>query len=220
MDVVKIDGHRHVVLPEAIRVASKLDPVRSSNIYPSGLQEKSGEINRQKGVAWDRKMSDFEENVADLKVAGMDMGVLQPTQTMFFYWAETAAAAELTRMVNEYTAKGVRQYPEHFVGLATIPLQDVDLAIKELTYSVQELGLKGVVAGSHINGHGFDEEKFQPFFEKVEALDVPIFIHPNSPAGIERVRNYYLANFLAYPLESTVTVHNSCLEAFWTDIPT
>ncbi len=205
MGLMKIDGHRHVVLPEAITIAAKLDPDRSSNIYPSGLDEKSGEINRQKGVEWDRKMSDFDENLADLTAGGMDMGVLQPTQTMFFYWAETAAAGELTRMVNEYTAQGVQQSPEQFVGLATIPLQDVDLAIKELTYAVQELGLKGVVTGSNINGHGFDEEQFQPFFEKVEELDVPIFIHPNSPAGIERVRNYYLANFLAYPLESTVT---------------
>ncbi len=204
MDLKKIDGHRHVVLPDAIRVAAKLDPVKSINIYPSGLHEKSGEINRQKGVEWDRKMRDFDENVADLKAGDMDVGVLQPTQTMFFYWAERSAAAELTRMVNEYTAQGVRQHPEHLIGLATVPLQDVDLAIKELTYGVQKLGLKGVVIGSNVNGQGFDEEQFRPFFEKVEELDVPIFVHPNSPAGIERVRNYYLANFLAYPLESTI----------------
>ncbi|MEE9612796.1 MAG: amidohydrolase family protein [Desulfatiglandales bacterium] len=204
MDLKKIDGHRHVVLPDAIRVAAKLDPVKSINIYPSGLHEKSGEINRQKGVEWDRKMRDFDENVADLKAGDMDVGVLQPTQTMFFYWAERSAAAELTRMVNEYTAQGVRQHPEHLIGLATVPLQDVDLAIKELTYGVRKLGLKGVVIGSNVNGQGFDEEQFRPFFEKVEELDVPIFVHPNSPAGIERVRNYYLANFLAYPLESTI----------------
>ena len=205
MGLKKIDGHRHVVLPDAIRVAAKLDPVKSINIYPSGLHERSREINSQKGVQWDRKMSDFDENVADLKAGEMDMGVLQPTQTMFFYWAESPAAAELTRMVNEYTARGVRQHPEHLVGLATVPLQDVDLAIRELTHTVQELGLRGVVIGSNINGHGFDEDQFQPFFEKVEELDVPVFVHPNSPMGIERVRNYYLANFLAYPLESTVT---------------
>ena len=204
MALKKIDGHRHVVLPDAITVAARLDPAKSSNIYPSGLHEKSGEINRRKGVEWERKMRDFDENVADLKAAGMDMGVLQPTQTMFFYWAETTAAVELTRMVNEYTAQGVRQHPEHLVGLATVPLQNVDLAIEELTHSVQKLGLRGVVTGSNINGHGFDEEQFRPFFQKVEELDVPIFVHPNSPAGIERVRNYYLANFLGYPLESTV----------------
>jgi aminocarboxymuconate-semialdehyde decarboxylase len=205
MGAKKIDGHRHILFSEAITVARKLDPVKSINIYPPSIHEKSAEINRKKGVEWNRKMSDFNENIADLKAAGMDMGVLQPTQTMFFYWAESSMAAELTRMINEFTAQGVRQHREHLLGLATIPLQDVELAVKELTYAVQELGLRGVVTGSNVNGHGFDEEQFQPFFEKVEELDVPIFIHPNNPAGTERVGKYYLANFAGYPLESTVT---------------
>jgi aminocarboxymuconate-semialdehyde decarboxylase len=204
MEIKKIDGHRHVLLPEAEKIASKLDSVRSSNIYPSGVLEKSEKINRRKGEIWTRKMRDFDENIADLRAADMNMAVLQPTQTMFFYWAEPSAAAELSRMVNEYTASGVSRHPEYFLGLATIPLQDMDLAVQELTYSVQELGLKGVVTGSNVNGHGFDEEQFQPFFEKVAELDVPIFVHPNNPAGTERVRNYYLVNFLAYPLESAV----------------
>jgi aminocarboxymuconate-semialdehyde decarboxylase len=204
MAAKRMDGHRHVHFEEAMTAASKLDPVKSINIYPSGVDERSEQINRKKAVEWSRKMSDFNENIADLKAAGMDMAILQPTQTMFFYWAEAAAAAELARMVNENTAKGVSENPDHFLGLATLPLQDVDLAIKELTYAVQELGLKGVVTGSNVNGHGFDEDQFQAFFEKVEALDVPIFVHPNSPAGTERVGYYYLANFLAYPLESAV----------------
>jgi len=205
MDGKKIDGHRHVLFQKAITLASKLDPVKSINIYPPGVHEISEEINRKKGVEWSRKMSDFNENIADLKAAGMDMGVLQPTQTMFFYWAESSVAAELTRMVNESTAQGVRQHPEYFVGLATVPLQDVELAVRELTYAVRQLGLRGVVTGSNVNGSGFDEEQFQPFFEKVEELDVPIFIHPNNPAGTERVGKYYLANFVGYPLESTAT---------------
>ncbi len=205
MNSRKIDGHRHILFSEAIDVASKLDPVRSVNLYPPDIQEKSEEINRKMGVDWNRKMNDLDENIADLEVAGMDMGVLQPTQTMFFYWAESAAAAELTRMVNEYTAQNVRKHSEHLCGLATIPLQDVELAVKELTYAVEELGLIGVVTGSNVNGQGFDEQQFLPFFEKVEALDVPIFIHPNNPSGIDRVKDYYLANFLSYPLESAIT---------------
>ena len=112
-------------------IASKLDPGKSNNIYPSSIHEKSEEINQKKGKVWNRKMSDFDENIADLKATDMNMAVLQPTQTMFFYWAEASAAAELSRMVNEYTASAVRQHPEHFLGLATIPLQDVDLAIEE-----------------------------------------------------------------------------------------
>jgi len=205
MDAKKIDGHRHVLFQKAITLASELDPVKSINIYPSGVHELSEEINRKKGTEWNRKMSDLDENIADLKAAGMDMGVVQPTQTLFFYWAESSVAVELTRMVNEFTAQGVRQHPEYLVGLATVPLQDVKMAIKELTYAVRQLGLRGVVTGSNVNGRGFDEEQFQPFFEKVEELDVPIFIHPNNPAGTERVGKYYLANFLAFPLESAVT---------------
>jgi len=124
---------------------------------------------------------------------------------MFFYWAEPAAAAELARMVNEFTAQEVRKRPAQWVGLATLPLQDTGLAVRELTHAVNNLGLKGVVMGSNVNGRGFDEEAFLPFFAKVEELGVPIFIHPNNPAGIERIRNYYLANFLGLPLESTIT---------------
>ena len=199
-----IDGHRHVVLLEAITAASKLDPVKSSHLYPSGLAKRSEEINRVRNKDWDRKMSDADENISDLVAAGMDMGVLQPTQTMFFYWAEPSAASELSRMVNESTAKEVRKHPDKWIGLATVPLQDVDTAVRELSYAVKELRLRGVVMGSNVNGHGFDEEVFQPFFEKAEELGVPLFIHPNNPAGIERTADYYLTNFLGYPLESTI----------------
>ena len=199
-----IDGHRHVVLLEAIAMASKLDPAKSSHIYPSGLAKRSEEINLARNKDWDRKMSDLEENISDLNTAGMDMGVLQPTQTMFFYWAEPSAASELSRMVNEYTAKEVRKHPDKWIGLATVALQDADMAVRELSYAVKELGLRGVVTGSNVNGHGFDDEAFQPFFEKVQELEVPLFIHPNNPAGIERTPDYYLTNFLGYPLESTI----------------
>jgi aminocarboxymuconate-semialdehyde decarboxylase len=205
MDVKAIDGHRHIVVKEAAAAAGKLNPAKSSNIYPSGVNERSEQTNRHKGGEWNRKMADMDENLADLKAAGMDIGVLQPTQTMFFYWTEPAAAAELARMVNEFTAQEVRKRPAQWVGLATLPLQDTELAVRELSHAVKNLGLRGVVMGSNVNGRGFDEENFLPFFAKVEELGVPIFIHPNNPAGIERIRNYYLANFLGLPLESTIT---------------
>lgn len=57
-------------------------------------------------------MSDLDENIADLNAAGMTMGVLQPTQTMFFYWTEPSATSELSRMVNELMAKEVERRPD------------------------------------------------------------------------------------------------------------
>ncbi len=205
MKVIAIDGHRHITLKEAIEAASKVNPIKSSHIYPSGVNERSEQINRGKGGQWDRKMGDPEENLADLNAAGMDVGVLQPTQTLFFYWTEPAAAAELARMVNEFTSQEVRNRPAQWIGLATIPLQETEVAVRELSHAVKNLGLRGVVMGSNVNGRNFDEEAFLPFFAKVEELGVPIFIHPNNPAGIERIRDYYLANFLGLPMESAIT---------------
>ena len=75
MDVKAIDGHRHIVVKEAVAAASKLNPVKSINLYPSGVNERSEEVNRMKAGPWDRKMADMEENLADLTAAGMDMGV-------------------------------------------------------------------------------------------------------------------------------------------------
>ena len=128
MKVNAIDGHRHIVVKEAIAAASKVNAIKSSHIYPSGVNERSEKINRSKAGEWDRKMGDLEENLADLNAGGMDMGVLQPTQTLFFYWAQPAAAAELARMVNEFTAREVRKRPDRWIGLATVPLQETELA--------------------------------------------------------------------------------------------
>jgi aminocarboxymuconate-semialdehyde decarboxylase len=205
MKVNAIDGHRHIVVKEAIAAASKVNAIKSSHIYPSGVNERSEKINRSKAGEWDRKMGDLEENLADLNAGGMDMGVLQPTQTLFFYWAQPAAAAELARMVNEFTAREVRKRPDRWIGLATVPLQETELAVRELSHAVGHLGLRGVVTGSNVNGRSFDDEAFLPFFAKVEELGIPLFIHPNNPAGIERIRDYYLANFLGLPMESTIT---------------
>ena len=201
-----IDGHRHVLLEAAVAAGSKLNADKSVHLYPSGTNARSEEVNKAKGGVWNRQMSDLAENLADLNAAGMTMGVLQPTQTMFFYWAEPAAAAELNRMVNEFTAAEVRKRPDAWVGLATVPLQDPELAVRELTHAVKDLGLKGVIIGSNVNGRNYDEEAFLPFFAKAQELGTPIWIHPNSPAGIERIKDYYLANFIGLPVESTITV--------------
>jgi aminocarboxymuconate-semialdehyde decarboxylase len=206
MNIKAIDGHRHVLLEAAVAAGSRLNADKSVHIYPSGLNARSEEVNKAKGGAWNRKMSDLTENLADLNAAGMTMGVLQPTQTMFFYWAEAAAAAELVRMVNEFTAAEVKKRPDAWVGLATVPLQSPELAVKELDHAVKNLGLKGVIIGSNMNGRNYDEEAFLPFFAKAQELGTPIWIHPNSPAGIERIKDYYLVNFLGLPLESTIAV--------------
>ena len=198
-----IDGHRHILCEEAQKMAIRLDPIKATD-YLDGAHEASAEINRRNAPAWNRKMTDLEEHVADMVGSGIDMGVLWPPPVGFYYWAEPLAGAELARLINENMSRIISEKPDRFLGLAAVPLQNTDLAVRELIHAIRHLGLHGVVIASNVNGQGLDEERFHPFFEQSERLNVPIFIHPHNAAGSERMRNYYLINFLGYPMDSTL----------------
>jgi aminocarboxymuconate-semialdehyde decarboxylase len=172
--------------------------------YTGGVKGFTAEINRERSRIWNRKMADPDEQVADLDAAGIDIAILQPPPVGYYYWTEPAIGAELSRMVNENTARFIRRYPDRFLGWATVPLQDVEKAIEETKYAVLTLKLSGVTIASGVNGHGLDEEEFLPFFTAVEELDVPIFIHPSNPPGVERMENYYLTNLLGFPVDTTL----------------
>jgi aminocarboxymuconate-semialdehyde decarboxylase len=81
-----------------------------------------------------------------------------------------------------------------------VPLQDVDLAIRELEYLVKVLGFPGVEVGSNINGRAIGAPEFDPFFEACEALDACVFVHALRPAGMDRlVGPAPLQQVLGYP---------------------
>ncbi len=202
MTTLIIDGHRHLMCLGAHTLASQLDPAKANSM--AGVNQASAMVNMERAPTWVRKMTDFDEHVADLNSAGIDIGVAWPPPPGFYYWAEPSAGVELSRMVNENTASVTRSKRNRLVGLASVPLQDVGRAIEELKYAVQTLGLSGVAIASNVNGRGLDEEQFLPFFEQAELLDVPVFIHPDVPLESERMSSCYLVNFLGYPLDSTV----------------
>ncbi|MFX1274062.1 MAG: amidohydrolase family protein [Promethearchaeota archaeon] len=194
-----IDGHRHVLCLKAYTNAMKNKLIDQSYYHPTSLS-----VNLKKAKDWFRKMTNVQEHVSDLNSASIDMAILQPTPMEFYYGAELKKSAELSRLINENTAQFVDECPERFMGLATLPLQDVKLALEELSHAVEQLGLRGVAMGSSVNGIGFDEEIFLPFFKEIERLDIPIFIHPTNPLESERLSKYYLSNFLGFPMDTTL----------------
>jgi aminocarboxymuconate-semialdehyde decarboxylase len=200
----RIDGHRHILSTKAHDFAKSIDPRRYEQMYV-GVDADSAKTNRERDLVWNRKMADPDENIADMLAAGMDYGVLQPSPIGYYYWADGEAGATLARLTNEFTAAVVARKPQYFCGVATLPLQDPRRALAELDYAVGTLKLKGIAIGSNVRGKGYDEPEFFPVFERVNELGLPVFIHPNDPAGVERIRNYYLMNTLGYTLETTAT---------------
>src|SRR5690554_1680326 len=85
------------------------------------------------------------EEMDDTKV---DIQVLSTIPVLFNYWANPKHALETSRFFNDHIAQAVDLHPERFIGLGTVPMQDVDIAIKELERCIHELKMPGIEIGS------------------------------------------------------------------------
>lgn len=129
--------------------------------------------------------------------------VLSTIPVLFNYWAKPSHGLETSRFFNDHIAECVCGHPGRFEGLGTVPLQDIDLAIKELIRCKEELRLPGVEIGSNINGKNLSDPYFHPFWEAVQALDMCIFVHPWEMMGENDMTKYWLPWLVGMPAETS-----------------
>jgi aminocarboxymuconate-semialdehyde decarboxylase len=195
-----IDMHSHVEIPEAIDlIPEKPRPLSSP------LSAQSADYQRRLMGTLTEKYRNPEKRIADMETMGIDMAILSITPPQFFYNLEGNLAIDVSRNQNEQIAAIVRKYPKKFAGMATVPLQNPEAAVAELERAILDLKLKGVHVASNIRGKYLGDPSFLPFFEKVTALDVPVFIHPTNVVGTERMKDFYFPNLIGNPLDTTIT---------------
>jgi aminocarboxymuconate-semialdehyde decarboxylase len=136
----------------------------------------------------------------------VDMQVLSTVPVMFSYWAKPADTHDLSRLLNDHLAEVVQQFPGRFAGLGTVPLQEPELAIRELERCVRELGLCGVEIGSHVGDWNLDHPALFPFFEAAQRLEAAVFVHPWDVVGKERMGKYWLAWLVGMPAETSLAI--------------
>lgn len=120
------------------------------------------------------------QRIADMDASGIDVQVLSLTSPgVQVFDAGTATA--LARSSNDELAAAIAKFPARYVGLAAAAPQDPQAAAREIERGVTQLGLRGVILNSHTRGERLDDPKFWDIFAAAEALDVPIYLHPNSP---------------------------------------
>jgi aminocarboxymuconate-semialdehyde decarboxylase len=121
---------------------------------------------------------------------------------MFSYWAKPADCLDLSEFLNNHIAKLVAKYPRQYVGLGTVPMQDTELAIKELA-RCKKIGLHGIQIGSNINDENLNEARFFPIFEACEKLGMAILVHPWNMMGEKKMSRYWLPWLVGMPAETT-----------------
>lgn len=128
------------------------------------------------------RIQDLEQRrIADMDATGIDLQLLMltaPGVQMF----DPATACALATSSNDQLAEVIARHPTRLSGLCAFAPHAPEAAAKEIERSVTKLGLKGALVNSHTQGEYMDDPKFDPIFAACEALDVPLYIHPNSPS--------------------------------------
>ncbi len=146
---------------------------------------------------------DPDDRIKDCDRHGVHVQVLSVIPVLFHYWAKAQDALETSRYFNDYIAEVVSRYPKRFVGIATVPMQDPELAIQELERAVLKLGMPGVEIGSHINDWNLNAPELFPFFQRAETLGACIFVHPWDMMGKEEMERYWLPWLVGMPAETS-----------------
>jgi aminocarboxymuconate-semialdehyde decarboxylase len=146
------------------------------------------------------------ERITEMDQVDVTIQVLSTIPVLFNYWAKPQDGYETARFFNDHIAETVANDNSRFIGLGTLPMQDVSLAIKEMERCVKELRFPGVEIGSNINGINLGDKSLHSFYEAAEELGCSIFIHPWEMMGENQMTDYWLPWLVGMPAETSRSI--------------
>lgn len=146
---------------------------------------------------------DLKKRIADMDAQGTAVQAMSLTGPMA-HWGDEEVSHKLARAWNDAASAAHLQYPARLFGLLTLPMLFPDRAVDELNRASRLPGLRGVYMGTNINHRDLDDPLFEPIFARIEALDLPIFLHPLTAAGGPRTAPFSLSNLLSFPFDTAI----------------
>ena len=144
-----------------------------------------------------------EIRIEEYEKLGVHTQVVCTIPVMFSYWAKPEDTLYISQFLNDHIAEITQKYPKRYFGLATVPMQDAELAIQELERCKNDLGMLGIQIGSNINGLNLNENCFFPIYEACERLGMAILVHPWDMMGKADMERYWLPWLVGMPAETS-----------------
>lgn len=160
----------------------------------------------------------LDDRLEAMKSCGVDMQVITLT-TPGVEREEPKLGASLARLTNDSYGEIMEKFPDKFVALAALPMQDPQAAEEELERAVKELGLRGAMIFSNVAGKPIDGREFIRVYEKAVKLDVPIFIHPTSPINTRGMEDYRLVPIMGFGVDTSLAILRLVLSGVMERLP-
>lgn len=205
LDSKTVDIHAHVMIPAGFEYmgphmdVSKIAMVKHSNAETRALNMQQ---DKDRTVA----MTDRDDRIRVLDAQGIDMQVVAPPPFQCWYQSPVEHCVKGSEIVNDGLAEWAAGAPDRFATLGTLPMTDPDAAITELERCMGPLGMKGVQILTNIDGEEVASPRFEPVLKRAEELGALIMLHPNGFTQGDRFHDYYFANVMGNPLETTLAV--------------
>jgi aminocarboxymuconate-semialdehyde decarboxylase len=144
---------------------------------------------------------DYRERV--LAEHGVDIQVLTLT-TPGTHVEAPATAVRFAALVNDAFAAVAQSKRGRFTALATLPLNDPAASVKELERACRDLGFRGAMLFSNVNGVGLNDQRFWPIYEAADHLGAVLYIHPTHPVGVEAMTDFWLMPLVGFLMDTTL----------------
>jgi aminocarboxymuconate-semialdehyde decarboxylase len=203
-----VDMHAHAMTPavEALVAAcpQKLAEadMRLRTMGAASLEHNNRVMLPQSAAA----LNDVAVRLADMNRMGVDLQVVSPLPTQYYYWADEDLAAQIVGLQNEHIAAICAQHSDRLVGLGTLALQHPQLAVAQLETAVRRLGLRGFELSTAVNERELSHPSLEPVWAKALELECVVFIHPMGCSLGARLAPSYLSTTVGQPVETAVAL--------------
>jgi len=199
-----IDSHAHIIVPEITRAAAPDEAWR-----PQVSWTGSGtllEINGRQQRSAIQPFTDIDMILEAQGPAGVDRIVLAPWVGLTGYDKDVDEGIRISRIQNEALARIAQEHAARVSVLGNVPLQEPEVAARELAEVMQLPGMVGVQIATLVRGVYLGDDRFRPFWAAAEELGALVFIHPTMGGlSVSPFSEYYMQNSVGNPLETAIT---------------
>lgn len=204
-----IDIHHHYIPPELIDEVKRSGKTLGVEYFPpKDAKDNPFQIRFPNGnrINPDRRMTEIPNRLEAMTKGNIGVASVEVHTACVGYELDGNRGETWSKLYNEAIMSLVKRYPDRFVGIATVPLQDPPRAASVLEHAIRDLKMSGVTIASNVVGKYFDSKDFDPFWQKAEELDVLMIMHPEWVLGSEKIGAYGLRTVCGNPADTTLSV--------------